>query len=280
MPGPGTAWLDTVVASTVVSASGNSGVLTTPYSAQQMVVIASVTAYTSGTATFEVQWSFDGINFFSADQGTAGGTGTTQLKDTFANLAAVGTLYKVVPVRAPYYRVTWTTGAYTMNVQAGPAAPTASGNAAPDGFVLGATSFIGQLPAAGGAEYAPQFTYVPSTTLSAAYVQATPATMSSILAVPTIPGEVENMPINRMSLKLNVTANTWAVGAVFEVLWSFTGIAGSTWHGDPTDTFAGATAAFTSIKELVIKAPYFAIAITAGTPGSATFTADIAPTCL
>jgi hypothetical protein len=290
MPGPGTAWLETVVPSTVVSSAGNSGALTAPYSAQQIVVIPNVTAYTSGTVTFEVQWSFDGVNFYSVDQSSAGSA--TQVKDTFANLSATGSLFKVVPVRGPYYRVTWTTGAYTMNVQAGPAAPWATGAGDPESFVEGASSFIGQSPAAGGADYAPQFVFVPSTTLTAVYAAATASTYTGILAVPTIPSEVENVPVNRMSIKLNVSAETGTTPSfTFEVLWSFTGLPynASTnpvplFHGDPTDTFIPITsvAGAPVIKELVVKAPYFAIAATtvSGTTPSVTFTADIAPTCL
>src|ERR1700677_823895 len=278
MPAAGAAWLDTVVPSTVVtSGASQSGTLTPPYSAQQIAVIANVTAYVSGTATFEVQWSFDGVNFYSADQSSAGSA--TQVKDTFAGIAGVATLYKVVPVRAPYYRINWTTGSYTFNIQAGPAAPLASGSAAPDSGVLGASSFIGQLGSPGYV-YSPQFTYLPSATLTGAAFTAggTPAstTVSSIVAVPLVASEVEAMPVNRMTLKLNVTTLT-GTSAALGVFWSYTntGAAGTLWSADPTDTFAAITAAEDVIKELVVKGPYFAIGTVSGTFTVATFTGDI-----
>jgi hypothetical protein len=271
VPGVASTWLDTIVPSTVVAAPGNTAALTAPYNAQQFAVIVNVTAYTSGTATFEVQWSYDGVNFWSADQ-----TGQSSVaKETFVGLAAVGTAFKVVTVKAPYYRVTWTTGSYTMNVQVAPASNYATQT--PEGFTETAIGSIGTAPVVGA---------VGSTTLVAAYVQATASTMSAITAVPLLAplpapsgAIVEQVPPARMSFKLNVTANTWTL-AVFEIVWSLTGVAGSTWHGDPADTFVASSTTFNSIKDVPVRAPYFAFAITGGTPASATFTADYCVTAI
>jgi hypothetical protein len=271
MPGLATGWLDTAVPSTVVSAPGNTAALGSPYNAQVFAVIANVTAYTSGTATFEVQWSYDGTNFWSADQ-----TGQSSVaKDTFAGLAAVGTLFKIVTVKAPYYRITWTTGSYTMNVQVAPVSTYSPQT--PEGFTESAPGSIGSVPVIGA---------VGATTLSALYVQATPATYSAIVAVPLVQaipapsGVVAYVPPSRISFKVNCTANSWTVTPQLELLWSLTGLAGSTWHGDPADLFATQASTFNVIKEVPVRAPYFAFAVTVGTPGSMTFTVDYCVTAV
>jgi hypothetical protein len=263
VPGVKQAALGPAVVSTVVSAAGNSGPLTAPYGATQVAVIPAVTAYTSGTITYEVQWSFDGVNFFSADP-----------KDTFANITAVNPgVVKVVAVKAPYYRVTWTTGAYTHNLQHGPVTTSEwTSTPSPFGYEQGAGSLSG-----------PTIGIIGSTTQSATFAQATPATYSAITAVPQVAG----VSAGRMALKLNITANTWTASPQFEILWSFTGLpynASSNptplLHADPQDLWATSTGATTTIKEVVVKAPFFAIAQTVGTPGSATYTVDAIPSAL
>jgi hypothetical protein len=217
-----------------------------PWGASQLAVIANVSAYTSGTITCEIQWSLDGVNFFSADP-----------KDTFVNITAVKQVIKVVQAKAPYYRLTWTTGAYTLSVTDAPISCAYPGNSA--GYEQGAGSLgVTQLAAIG------------STTLAATFVQGTTTTYSVIKAIPSGSG--------RMAVKLNVTANTWTTGQP-EILWSFDGV--NLLHADPVDQWAALGAgASTTFKEVATKAPFFALAFTAGTPGSATFTADLIETAL
>jgi hypothetical protein len=81
-----------------------------------------------------------------------------------------------------------------------------------------------------------------------------------------------------MTVKLNVTANTWTSGQP-EVLWSFDGI--NLMHADPVDQWAALGAgASNSFKDVTVKAPYFALSFTVGTAGSATFTADLIETSM
>jgi hypothetical protein len=271
MPGPSLASLQSVIAAGTISAvNGNTGALQAPYGIESMLVAVAVTA-SAGAITFEVQWSNDGVNFFSADSATASGA---QVKDTFAAISSILTTYKVLNVKAPYYRINWTTAASnTFGVQVGAAGFAEMGFGAPYGEEEGAQ--------VGG----PVVGAIGSTTLTAVYVQATPATMSAITAVPlalpagtALSGQV-GQPVSRLAIKLIVTANTWTT-AVFGVVWSFTSAAGSTWQADPSDTFGGSSAAFTSIKEVAVKAPFYAIAILSGTPASATFTVDHCPTAI
>jgi hypothetical protein len=223
-----------------------------------MVITPAVTAYTSGTITYEVQWSNDGVNFFSADP-----------KDTFANITAVNPgVIKVVQVKAPFYRVTWTTGAYTHTIQDGAVTNSEWGSTpSPYGYELGAGAMG---PATVG--------LIGSTTLAAAFNPATPTTYSAITAVPMIPNG--GPQAGRLALKLNATADTWTASPQFEVLWVPTGVGGvgNILHADPTDIFASQAGAFTAIKELAVKAPFFVVAMTVGTPGTATFTVDAIPT--
>lgn len=75
-------------------------------------VLANVSAAsgTSPSMTLEIQWSMDGVNFFSVD--------TT--KDAFAALTAAGGAVKTVPVKAPFFRVAWvitgTTPSFTFTL--------------------------------------------------------------------------------------------------------------------------------------------------------------------
>ncbi|MGA2412692.1 MAG: hypothetical protein ABSG46_20205 [Candidatus Binataceae bacterium] len=269
MPGVSNAWADTIVPSTVVSASGATAALEAPYGSSTFSVLVNVTAYTSGTLTFEVQWSFDGVNFYSADP-----------KDTFVNITALtnglGQVIKTVTCKAPYYRLTWTTGAYTFTAQAMPSGYAASGT--PDGFVLGASSAVGGVPVFGA---------VASTTLAAVFAQATTTTYSAITAVPTVPSEQAPMPVSRLAIMLNVTADTFTT-PVFEIYWSLTGLPYNVstnplpfFGGDPVDSYVtSAAGAYVAIKEVAVKAPYYVIAIVSGTPGSATFTANHCVTAL
>ena len=246
MPGVQSGAIRQTVPVTVISAAGNSGSQVVPWGATQLAIVANVSAYTSGTITYEVQWSLDGVNFFSADP-----------KDTFGNITAVKQVVKVVTAKAPYYRVTWTTGAYTHGVSDVPVTYAAPGTSA--GYEQGA-----------GALGVVSLAYIASTTLAATFVQGTTASYSAIKACLAGAG--------RMAIKLNVTANTWTTGQP-EVLWSFDGV--NLIHADPVDQWAALGAgASTTMKDVVVKAPFFAVAFTAGTPGSATFTADAIETAL
>src|ERR1700691_2004735 len=261
MPGVKQSALATSVPSTVVTTSGNSGPLSVPYGASQVAVIPAVTAYTSGTLTYEVQWSNDGVNFWSADP-----------KDTFANISAVTPgVIKVVTAKAAYYRVTWTSGSFTHTLQHAPATTSEWGyTPSPMGYEQGA-----------GALGPAQVGYIPSTALSATFAQATPTTYTAIVPVPSAQG----VQAGRMSIKVNATAYTGS--PILEVLWSFTGLpynASSNptplMHADPIDQFATLTSATDTIKELVVKAPYFALAATSGTVTGITFSVDAGPTAL
>jgi hypothetical protein len=275
MAGIRSAALRTSIPSTAITTAGNSGTLVPPEGATSMVVLPQVTAYTSGTATYEVQWSFDGTNWYSADSSVGG---AAVAKDTFAGISAVNPgVLKYVTVKAPYYRIAWTgSPSLTHNFSDAPFSASA-GVVSPSGFEQGAPSLA-----------APVVGLIGSTTLSATFSAATASTYSAITAVPTIPGAAPagSVPVARMAILLHVTANA-GTSEVLEVLWSQNGLVynASTnptplYHADPTDTFAPASAAFTTIKELPVKAPYFAIAITGGTPGATTFTADVVATAL
>ncbi|MHB2029476.1 MAG: hypothetical protein ACYCPT_11750 [Acidimicrobiales bacterium] len=270
MPGVSTAWADTIVPSTVVSAAGQTEALQAPYSASTFSVLIDVTAYTSGTLTFEVQWSFDGVNFYSSDP-----------KDTFVNITALanglGQVIKTVTCKAPYYRLTWTLGAYTFTAQAMPSGYAAANT--PDGVLLGASAEVGGAPVIGA---------IAATTLTAVFAQATPSTYSPITAVPTVADdEVAPMPVARLSIMLDVSADAWTA-PVFQIYWNLTGLpynAGTNplpfFTGDPVDSFVtSVTGAYVAIKEVAVKAPYYVVAIASGTPATATFTVNHCVTAL
>jgi hypothetical protein len=164
--------------------------------------------------------------------------------------------------------VTWTTGAYTHNIQDGAVSPSEWPNSpSPYGYERGA-----------GALGAPVLTLVPTTTLTALLNVATPATYSAITAVPIV-AETGAMA-GRIAIKVNATSWTGTT-PVLEVIWLPLSIggAGNMLHADAADTFATLTAGnLIVIKELAVKAPAFVLALTSGTPGSEVFTADVTAT--
>jgi len=227
----------TTVPPTVISASGNTGVLIPPWGASSMVVQPTVSAYTSGTITYEVQWSFDGTNFYSADP-----------KDTFANLTATGAPLKYVTVKAPYYRITWTTGAYTHALTDAPVGYTVN---SPTSWEQGASAFSSPVVGA----------------IASALV--TNAANSAIVAVPA--------NASRIALLYHTTAIAGTANVLYEVRWSYNGT--TFVPADPTDVLGTAIAATGNgpIKELPVKAPFYTV-IVGGTCTSATFSVDTVAT--
>jgi len=234
-------------AQSAISANGNTGALIPPQGASHFALIAAVTAFTGTSITFEVQWSNDGTNFFSADPA-----------DTFTAIAAAKTVVKELTVKAPFYRVAYT-GTYSSATFSFTDVPfTVTPAPSPTGYEAGAPSLA-----------AATVGYIGSTTLTATFVQGTTSTYSAIKA--SLAGA------SRMGLLLKCTANTWTTG-VFEILWSMDGT--NLIHADATDVFATFAGAATKFKEVAVKAPFFAVTIISGTPGSATFTADVGATAL
>lgn len=66
-------------------------------------IVASAVSGTTPSATFEVQWSFDGTNWGSADAAA----------DTFAAITTAKSVYKSVTVKAPLMRLAWTVSGTT-----------------------------------------------------------------------------------------------------------------------------------------------------------------------
>jgi hypothetical protein len=82
-----------------ITASGSSSAVQVPLGGCVTVgIVASAVSGTTPSATFEIQWSFDGTNWGSAD-GAA---------DTFAAITAAKSVFKNVTVKAPLMRLSWT----------------------------------------------------------------------------------------------------------------------------------------------------------------------------
>lgn len=87
-----------------ITASGNGNGVSVPLG--QTVGVQLVVSAASGTtpsATFEVQWSIDGVNWCSAD-------GT---KDTFAAVTAAGNACKNLSVKGTWMRLAYTVSGTT-----------------------------------------------------------------------------------------------------------------------------------------------------------------------
>jgi hypothetical protein len=257
------------------TAAFNTQAFEAPEGASAMMISISSGATQTGTLTTpEVQWSNNGTTFYSADP-----------KDTFANLVAGATQYKYVTVKAPFYRVAFTgsVSVATITVQDHPLSYSVT---SASGWESGASS----LPTA-------TVGYIPATTLAATVVQATPATYTALTHVPMITGagvisSTAGIEASRMALLVNCTANTWTSTATLQVYWSMTGLVYNASTnpiplilpyaaaGVVDDLFTAQTAPFNVFKEIPILAPYFALGFSSGTPGSATFTVDVAITAL
>jgi len=236
-----------------IASTGNSAVLVPPYGAAHFAIVATVTGLTGTSITFEVQWSFDGTNFFSADNGA----GAATQKDTFTAIVGAKVVVKEVTAKAPYYRIAWT-GTYSSASFSFGDVPITANSVGPVGLEQGAAALAPPVVGAVG-----------STTLVATFVQGTTTTYSAIKSSPA--------GASRLAVLLKATANTWTTG-VFELLWSYDGA--TLIHSDPADTFTTFAGAASVIKETAVKAPFYALAIISGTPGSATFTADVVATAL
>lgn len=89
--------LHAAVPSAARTATGNSGAIAVQ--AGNLGIGLNVTAVsgTTPSMTVTVEWSYDGTNF-----------GVGETTDSFAAITAAKVTNRLVPVRAPYYRLVWT----------------------------------------------------------------------------------------------------------------------------------------------------------------------------
>jgi hypothetical protein len=247
-----------------------------PEGASAMAIWLTPAGTTGASFTAEVQWSNNGTTFYSADP-----------KDTFAAITtgSTQTVVKYVTVKAPFYRIT-TTGATTAGTVLVQDHPLSYSIASATGWEAGAAS----LPFA-------TVGYIGTTTLTATVTQATTTTYTALTAVPRLTGAgaistSTGTEASRMSLLVNCTANTWTASPTLQIYWSLSGLpynvstnplplslayAGL---GAIDDVFTAQTAAYNVFKEVPVLAPYFALGMSAGTPGSCTFTVDVSITAV
>jgi hypothetical protein len=249
-----------------------------PEGAAAMAVWLTPAGTTGAAFTAEVQWSNNGTSFYSADP-----------KDTFASIGigSTQTVTKYVTVKAPFYRIV-TTGATTAGTVMVQDHPLSYSIADASGWEEGASGLPGATVG-----------YIAATTLAATVTQATTTTYTAITPVPlvTAAGTLSKVAgsgieASRISLLVNCTANTWTSTATLQIYWSLSGLAYNVTTnalplslayaaaGAVDDVFTAQTAPFNVFKEIPVLAPYFAIGFSSGTPGSATFTVDVAATAL
>jgi hypothetical protein len=243
-----------------------------PWGADRIAVVPYVNAFANGTSVnWELQWSMDGVHFYSADNSISGST--TQLKDIFAT-ALTATGYGALmeaTVKAPYYAVAQTTvgtfsaagnlsyGLYDAPISAGVSGAQGSNQ----GYEAGAPAFA----APSGSVASPLISQSANVTL----------TRSSVLQIgalgpsPTQQAAALLPNASRMSLLLTLSATGGTFTSCYwEVQWSFDNV---NWlHAQPIDSITLGTSAASCVKELSIKAPYMSLVPTiVGSGGTATY---------